>query len=91
MVISSRKLEQSLGSNIKKIEKNEQSTIILQRRSIRANRIINKGEKIKKENLCFLRPCPKNSLKPFEYYKLINKTAKKKINFHEVVNFKNIK
>ena len=91
MVISSRKLEQSLGSNTKKVEKNEQSTIILQRRSIRANKIIKIGEKIKKENLCFLRPCPKNGLKPFEYYKLINKTATKNINFHGVINFKNVK
>jgi len=90
MVFASRKLEASLGSNIKKIEKNENSTVILQRRTIRANRVINCGEKIKKTDLCFLRPCTKNSLKPFEYYRIINKKAKKKINFHEVINMRNV-
>lgn len=91
MIIASRKLEESLGSNLKKVEKNERFTVILQRRSIRANRIIKKGEKIQKKDLCFLRPCPKNSLKPFEYYNLINKKAKKQINFHEIINLKKLK
>jgi N-acetylneuraminate synthase len=91
MIISSRKLEESLGSNIKKVEKNEKLTVILQRRSVRANRIIKKGEKIKKKDLCFLRPYPKNSLSPFECYNVINKKAKKQINFHEVINLLNVK
>jgi sialic acid synthase SpsE len=91
MVNASRKLELSLGSNTKKVEKNEKYTIVIQRRSIRSNRIIKKSEKIKKSDLCFLRPCPKNSLKPFEYKKIINRKAKKKINFHEIINLKNTK
>jgi N-acetylneuraminate synthase len=91
MIISSRKLEESLGSNTKKVEKNEKLTVILQRRSVRANRIIKKGEKIKKKDLCFLRPCPKKGLGPFEYYNVINKKAKKQINLHEVINLQNVK
>ena len=91
MVISSRKLEESLGSNLKKVEKNEKLTVILQRRSVRANRIINKGEKITKKDLCFLRPCPKKGLGPFEYYNVINKKAKKQINLHEIINLQNVK
>jgi sialic acid synthase SpsE len=91
MVIASRKLEDALGSNNKVVELNEKFTVILQRRCIRAKKVIKKGEKIKKKNLCFLRPCPKNSLRPFEYYKVINKKAKKKINFHEIINLNNIR
>ena len=91
MIVASRKLEESLGSNIKKVENNERLTVVLQRRSIRSNRIIKKGEKIQKKDLCFLRPCPKNSLRPFEYYNVVNKKAKKKINFHEVINLQNVK
>lgn len=91
MIIASRKLEKSLGSNVKKVEKNERLTVLLQRRSIRANRIIKKGEKIQKKDLCFLRPSTKNSLKPFEYYNVINKKAKKQINFHEIINLQNLK
>jgi N-acetylneuraminate synthase len=91
MIFASRRLEESLGTNIKKVEKNEKFTVILQRRSIRASRIIKKGEKIKKRDLCFLRPCPKNSLRPFEYHKIINKKSKKQIHFHEVINLQNVK
>lgn len=91
MINSSRKLEESLGSNIKKVEKNEEITVILQRRSVRANRVIKKGEKIKKKDLCFLRPCPKKGLRPFEFYNVINKKAKKQINFHEIINLQNVK
>jgi sialic acid synthase SpsE len=91
MIVASRKLEDMLGSNIKKVEKNEKFTVILQRRSIRANKIIKKGEKIKKESLCFLRPCPKNSLNPFEYHKILNKKARKQINFHQVIKLQNVK
>jgi sialic acid synthase SpsE len=91
MVVASRKLEESLGSNVKKVEKNERLTVLLQRRSIRANRIIKKGEKVQKKDLCFLRPCPKNSLKPLEYFNVINKKAKKQINFHEIINLQNLK
>jgi sialic acid synthase SpsE len=91
MVIASRKLESSLGSNIKIIEKNEKTSVILQRRSIRSNKIIKKGNKITKADLCYLRPCPKNGLKPTEYKKIINKKAKKQINFHEIINLKNTK
>lgn len=91
MIIASRKLEESLGSNIKKVEKNEKFTVILQRRAVRANRIIKKGERIIKKDLCFLRPCPKNGLSPFECYSVINKKAKKQINFHEIINLQNVK
>ena len=46
MIIASRKLEESLGSNLKKVEKNERLTVLLQRRSIRTNRIIKKVHSI---------------------------------------------
>ena len=46
MIISSRRLEQSLGDGKKKIEENERDTVILQRRSVRAKRLIKKGEKL---------------------------------------------
>ena len=45
MIISSRRLENSLGDGLKKVEDNEKETVILQRRSIRAKREIKRGEK----------------------------------------------
>ena len=45
MIISSRRLENSLGDGLKKVEDNEKETVILQRRSIRAKREIKRGKK----------------------------------------------
>jgi len=89
MIIASRKLESALGDGIKKIEKNEKKSIIVQRRSIRASKYLKKGKIIKKNDMVFLRPCPKNSLDPYNYKKLIGKKTKRNIMFHEVLNFKN--
>ncbi|MDC0453567.1 N-acetylneuraminate synthase family protein, partial [Alphaproteobacteria bacterium] len=64
MVERSRELENSLGSTIKKVEKNEIKTNILQRRSYIANKVIKKNSILKKEDFKLLRPCPKNSIQP---------------------------
>jgi len=89
MIISSRKVELAMGDGIKKVEKNEKDTIIIQRRAIRANKFIKKGSIIKYNDLINLRPCPKTGLNPYEFKRVINKKAKKNINFHEIINKKN--
>ena len=77
MVERSRELEQSLGNGIKIIEKNEAFTHIVQRRSIRANKDLKKGKKISSNDLEFLRPSPRNSLKPYDVKKILGKKLKK--------------
>mgnify|MGYP000026390272 CR=1 FL=1 len=91
MVLSCRKLQSSLGDGEKKIEINELQSSIVQRRAIRANKLIKKGEMIKKRDLVYLRPWPKNSLSPYEYKKILNNKAKKNIDFHEIISLKNSK
>jgi N-acetylneuraminate synthase len=91
MVNSSRKVENALGDGIKKIEKNEKDTVIIQRRAIRANKFIKKGDVIKFEDLVNLRPCPNNSLNPYQLKKILNKRAKKNIRFHELITELNTK
>ena len=73
MVNRTRELELSMGDGVKRIEKNEIKTIIVQRRSIRVTRNIKAGEIIKKEDIEFLRPIPVNGIPPYEVNKLINK------------------
>ena len=75
MVLSTRNLEMSLGDGLKKIEKNETETVVLQRRSVRVNRNFNKGEKINLSNISFLRPCPKDAIPPY----MLDRYKKKKI------------
>ena len=72
MVDRTRELEESLGKKIKKVEKNETETVILQRRAVRAKSIIKKNEKFSLKNLICLRPSPKNAVQPYELKKLIN-------------------
>jgi len=73
MVLSTRNLELALGDGIKKIEKNEIETVILQRRSVRAETEFYKNKKINIKDLSFLRPCPKDAIPPYMLEKFLNK------------------
>ena len=90
MIRASRQLEYALGSKKKIIEKNEIDTVILQRRAIRAKNNLSKGKILKKEDLIFLRPCPKNALEPYNFKKLLNKKLKKNILKGDTVKLKDI-
>ena len=65
-----------LGNSTKK---NENQTVILQRRSIRLKSSIDKNQVIRKDNLVFLRPCPKDAYLLENYKNIIGKKAKRKI------------
>ena len=54
------------AQSIKKIEKNEENTVVIQRRSIRAAKTLRKGEVLTKEVTSVLRPCPVDALEPWE-------------------------
>jgi N-acetylneuraminate synthase len=91
MVIATKELEKTLGDGIKKIEKNEIESIMVQRRSIRAKINIPKNTKIKKSMLVNLRPISKNGLTPYQIKKLINKKTKKNIKSQEELTWKILK
>ena len=76
MVDSTRLLEASMGSVVKKIEDNEKETVVLQRRAVRATRKIHKGEKLERNMIEFQRPCPRGAMKPNEFATNIGKTLK---------------
>ena len=86
MIKRSRELESCLGKDIKKVELNERSTVIIQRRSAHAKIDIYKNKKITKNDIEFLRPSPKNSFKPDEV-KLITKKKAKKVHSQGKYNF----
>ena len=79
MVEATRLLEQSLGSEIKKVEDNEKDTLVLQRRAIRVTKDINSGEVLPFENVQFQRPCPADAIHPNDIKKIINKKLIKNI------------
>ncbi len=80
MVSRTRFLEQAMGDGIKKIEINEKETSVLQRRAIRCVKNLTKGHTIKKEDIEFQRPCPKNAFTPNEVSLVVGKKIKKDLN-----------
>lgn len=91
MVSRTRELENSMGLKIKKIEKNEEKTVILQRRACRAVDNIKEGELITKNKITYLRPCPLDAFPPYDYKKIINKRAKKRILKGDYFSKENVK
>lgn len=90
MVLATRDLESAMGDGVKKIEKNELNTVVVQRRSIRVNQYLKKGTVIKESMLDYLRPCPYGSLKPSEKRKIVNKKLKKDIKYQEIIRLNDV-
>lgn len=65
MVERTRELENALGTGLKRVEENESTTVVLQRRAIRVSANLSAGSLLTKDNLTVLRPCPKDGLPPF--------------------------
>ena len=73
MVNKTREIESCFGDGLKKIEDNEKSTSILQRRCIVAKKRLKNNQKIKINDLEFLRPKVPGSFEPYEVNKLKSK------------------
>jgi sialic acid synthase SpsE len=71
MVRRTRELERSLGSCEKFVAKNEQDTVVLQRRCLRASRSLNPGDTITRDMIEVLRPAPERSISPCDISKII--------------------
>ena len=85
MIKASKELEKSLGNGHKKLEKNEKLSVIVQRRGVWAKKDLKKKDRLLKKDLKILRPCPKNSISPFEIEKYIGKKLKKNIKKNNLI------
>jgi len=74
MIEKSRELEFALGDGIKRIERNETDTAIVQRRCLRLTKNMNPGEQLHKGDLEALRPAPKGGLEPYHLKNVMGKT-----------------
>ena len=90
MVYATRELEAALGSEEKRIMGNEVETIVIQRRGIRAAKLLKSGEKISKNDLVSLRPCPDNCLPPYRIEELIGKILLKDIEMGDCVKLNDV-
>ncbi len=76
MVERTRELELALGDGIKRVERNEQDTVIVQRRCLRLKSKLKAGDIITNKNLESLRPAPKNAYLPYELKNILGKKIK---------------
>jgi len=90
MIKNTRDLEASLGDGHKKIEQNELVTSIVQRRCIRINRNIKKGERLSRQDLEALRPCPPKAIAPYDMPKVLGKRLKRDLRTGEHLNWADI-
>ena len=79
MVDRTRELERAMGSSDKQVGKNEQETVIIQRRCLRAARDIKMGERFTREMIAVLRPAVTGAIYPYEVDQVIGTKAVKDI------------
>jgi len=87
MVSEVRSLEAALGSSQKTLYDTETNSVILQRRCLRANRPIAKGQTIAEEDLISLRPAPPDSIPPYESHRVVNREAQRDIDRGEHITW----
>lgn len=88
MVIKSKILDESLGDGIKRIEKNEENSIIVQRRGLRASNDLKKGSIIKDSDLVSLRPIPSDGIPPYKKNDILGLKLIKDIKQDDYLTFK---
>lgn len=77
MVDRTRELENALGTGIKRVEDNEQETVILQRRAIRLSTSLPAKAMLSPEHLTSLRPCPQDGIPPYQMNDVIGKAIRR--------------
>jgi N-acetylneuraminate synthase len=76
MVDASRELEAALGDGVKRIEANEQQTVVVQRRALRAKAALPAGTVISEVDLEALRPCPREAIGPDALAQVVGRKLK---------------
>jgi N-acetylneuraminate synthase len=81
MVQRSRELEASLGDGIKRVEDNEQQTVVLQQRCLRARRNLPVGHVLTLDDVEALRPATPGALKPYQLNKILGVKIQQSLEF----------
>jgi sialic acid synthase SpsE len=79
MVRTTRQLETAMGSGDKFVTENEQETVVIQRRCLRAARTIKPNEIINREMVDVLRPATQGAIMPYEIQDLLGLKALERI------------
>ena len=83
-------MEQVIGSSVKRLEPNEQETVIVQRRSVRAARTLEAGTHLTRLDLEVLRPCPVDGIPPSRLSQVVGATLMRRLERGEHVRWKDL-
>jgi sialic acid synthase SpsE len=86
MVDATRELTYAMGGGIKRIEPNEQATVVVQRRSLCAARDMPAGSVVTADDTIPLRPCPPQSFHPYEIGQLVGRTLKSAVKYGQSIS-----
>ncbi|WVU50243.1 N-acetylneuraminate synthase family protein [Fusobacterium nucleatum] len=90
MVDASLELYYSLGDGIKRIEKNEEDTAMVQRRGIHITKSLKAGHILSREDLIALRPIKIDGIQPYEIDLLLGKKLTKNIESDSYLTWKDV-
>ena len=90
MVDRANELYHALGDGVKRIEENEKTSFVVQRRSLRVKKEMVVGDIITADNIEALRPIPQNGLPPYMLKDILGKKIKNKIAAGEHLTLENI-
>ena len=85
MVERTRELELALGGETKKVEENEQETVLIQRRCLRAARALGKGERLRREDIDVLRPVKPGAFLPGDINRVVGRKIMASIPYGEAL------
>jgi sialic acid synthase SpsE len=90
MVTEIRNLNEALGSRRKVVYDEEETTVVLQRRCLRASRSIDAGETIDEGDLVCLRPSPREAIEPKDIDLVVGRTARQNIPEGDCITWKKV-
>ena len=90
MVDRTRELELAMGAGVKRVEDNELETVVVQRRSLRANVNLKVGHIIQENDFVPLRPCPQDAIPPCEMTSIIGSTLRRDLEKGDYLTTKDI-
>ncbi|MDO8997148.1 MAG: N-acetylneuraminate synthase family protein [Sediminibacterium sp.] len=79
MVKNANEVYHALGDGIKKVEQNENNSLVVQRRALRSEFDLKKGHIITEQDIVALRPIPLDGIPPYLIHELIGKVLTKNI------------
>lgn len=90
MVMASRELEAALGDGIKRVEANEEDTVVVQRRALRATKDLPMGHMLQDGDFEALRPCEPDNCLPSQASQIIGKCLQSRILKGEAISWQNL-